>query len=166
MEFKERCGLFYVVTFQGWVQVYYPRLVGRGAALTDLAHSRPRALVCSAGAIPFLTRSWLLVPSRGCSTPGSSVQRSRLTIVLRRIVGTDLCVERPTIAKRLPRLRSKSCVFSSDAKRPTTWFPRLASRVHSRLWQPPPLPHYGSQRFCTRYGASRRKKKLTLRVWS
>ena len=102
-------------------------------ALTVFAHSRPRALVCIAG-------SYLPSLDRGCSCrvvdaellcrvsgdPGSLRLRAESwvfdprvecpTIVLRRVVGADLYVERSTIAKRLPRIRSKSWVFSSDAK--------------------------------------------------
>ena len=56
---------------------------------------------------PVRAESW--VP-----TSASSFQRPRITVVLRRVVGADLRVERPTIAKRSPRVAlSRECLAST-----------------------------------------------------
>ena len=86
-------------------------------------------------------------------TPASSVQRPRITVVLRRVVGTDLSVECPTTANngrfapsrgcRPPRRasndretiaarRAESWVFGFDAERPTI-DSRASRRVHLRV---------------------------------
>ena len=62
----------------------------------------------SASSVQRSRETCVLEPSRGCSTPGLSVQRPRLTIVSRRGEGADLCVERPTTANGC-RVSAVSC---------------------------------------------------------
>ena len=81
----------------------------------------------------------VFVPSRGCSTPGWSVPRSRLTIVLCRVVG-------PKIAKRLPRISSKSFESSFGGTRPTAWF-RISCQASIRV--------YNRHAFCSTAEAKR-----------